>query len=174
MEQLTSAAFAIGLLGGVHDLLTRRIPNWLTLPAMALGLVAQLWIAGWSGLLSGVLGLLLGYILFFPIYVTGHMGAGDVKLQMAVGSWIGWRLGLHVAVCAVILGGAFALIEVCLRGRLFAVFRNGYSFLRSLLVPGLVLEKLRVDEKRKFAFGFCIALAVALVIYLEHSGRLFL
>lgn len=176
MEQLSgtlsSAAFAISLLGGVHDLLTRRIPNWLTFPAVALGLGAQAWVAGWGGLLDGFLGVLLGFALFFPIYALGHMGAGDVKLQMAVGAWLGWWLGLHVAVGAVALGAAYALVEVVFRGRLFAVIRNGWQFLRSLLVPGLVVEKLKVDEKRKFAFGICIAGAVAGVIWCVHTGKL--
>lgn len=172
MEQLSSAAFAIGLLGGVHDLLTRRIPNWLTFPAMIAGLAAQLWFAGWAGLLSGVLGVAVGFALFFPIYASSYMGAGDVKLQMAVGAWMGWWLCLYVAFGAVMIGGAYALIEVIFRGRFTAVFRNGFSFLRALLVPGLVAEPLRVDKNRKFAFGVCIAAAVALVIFLQHEGRL--
>jgi len=171
-ETLNSAAFAIGLFGGVHDLLTRRIPNWFTFSAIGLGLGAQLWLGGWAGLLSGFLGVALGFALFFPIYATGYMGAGDVKLQMAVGAWMGWWLALHVALGAVMIGGAFAFFEVIFRGRLRAVFQNGYSFLRALLVPGLVVENLRVDQNRKFAFGVCIAVAVGLVIFLEHSGRL--
>jgi len=176
MEQLNgtlfSAAFAISIFGGVHDLFTRRIPNWLTFPAVGLGLAAQLWLSGWPGLLDGVLGMLLGFVLFFPIHVLGHMGAGDVKLQMAVGTWMGWKLCLYVAFGAVILGGFYALLEVIFRGRMRVVFRNGYSFIRSLLVPGLEIEKLKIDEKRKFAFGICIAGAVAGVTYLRHVGSL--
>lgn len=172
LEALGSAAFAVSLIGGTHDLLSRRIPNWLTFPAMGLGLAAQLWLLGWPGLLNGFLGLALGFALFFPVHAAGYMGAGDVKLQMAVGSWMGWWLALHVALGAVLAGGCFALLEVTFRGRLAAVARNGYSFLRALLVPGLVAERLKVDESRKFAFGACIAVAVAGVIYLRHAGRL--
>jgi prepilin peptidase CpaA len=174
MEQLTfeSAAFAIALLGGIHDLLTRRIPNWLTFSAVALGVIAQGWAHGWHGAVDGVLGTALGFAIFFPMFATGYMGAGDVKLQMAVGAWLGWWLGLHVAVGAVIVGGLFALCEVIYRGRLKAVFQNGGSFLRSLMVPGLVVEKLKVDESRKFAFGACIAISVAGVIALDQAGRL--
>lgn len=172
LDQLGSAAFAISLLGGVHDLLTRRIPNWLTLPAIVLGIAMQGWANGWLGAGSGLLGCALGFALFFPIYAFGYMGAGDVKLQMAVGAWLGWWMALHVAVAAVIIGGAYALVEVTVRGRLRAVFKNGYSFLRALLVPELAVEPLKVDEKRKFAFGICIALGVAAVIYLRHTGRI--
>jgi prepilin peptidase CpaA len=169
LEALGSAAFAIGVFGGVHDLLTRRIPNWLTVPAIVLGLLARFWLLGGWGSLNGFLGLICGFGLFFPIFATGFMGAGDVKLQMAVGAWLGWRLCLEVAFLSVMVGGVYALFEVVFRGRFKAVLRNGYSFLRALLVPGLEAEKLRVDESRKFAFGICIAVAVALTIFLERT-----
>jgi Flp pilus assembly protein protease CpaA len=116
--------------------------------------------------------VLLAFGLFFPMYATGYMGAGDVKLQMAVGGWMGWRLCLCVAICAVFVGGVFALFEVLFRRRFVAVLRNGWQFLRALLIPGLVAERLKVDETRKFAFGACIAVAVACVIFLDHLGKL--
>lgn len=165
-------AFFVSLLGGIHDLLTRRIPNWLTFPAMAAALMAQGWFFGWAGALDGLLGLLLGFALFFPIHAFGHMGAGDVKLLMAVGAWLGWRDCFSVAVGSVLLGAVFALGEIIYRGRLLAVVGNTYSFLRALLVPGLSPERLKMDESRKFAFGLCIAGAVAGLIYLRQSGRM--
>lgn len=172
MEQLSHAAFAVSLLGGVHDLLTRKIPNWLTFPAMFVGVAAQVWVFGWAGALDGSLGLLLGFVLFFPIYAFGYMGAGDVKLLMAVGAWLGWHNCLKIAVVSVIFGAVYAFFEIIWRGRLMAVAYNTYSFLRALFVPGLVAEKLRVDQSRKFAFGICIALAVAGLIYVNNGGKL--
>ena len=174
MEQLTfeSAAFAISLFGGFHDLLTRRIPNWLTFPAVGAGIIAQACAHGLSGALAGVLGAALGFGIFFPMFAAGYMGAGDVKLQMAVGAWLGWWLALHVAVGAILVGGLYALGEVIFRGRFPTVLRSGWSFLRSLVFPGLVAEKLKVDESRKFAFGACIAISLAAVIALDQAGRL--
>lgn len=172
MEQLSSAAFALALVGGVHDLLTKKIPNWVTFTGVALGLIAQFWLLGLPGLLDGLLGFGLGFALYFPIYAFGYMGAGDVKLLMAVGAWVGWRGCLYVAAGAVLIGAVYALGEIIYRGRLLAVVKNTYSFLRALFVPGLLPEKLNVDHGRKFAFGICIAGAVAALIYLRHGGRL--
>ena len=112
MEQLTAAAFGISLFGGVFDLLTRRVPNWLTFPAMLVGLIAQIWLAGAPGLLAGVLGIILGFGIFFPIYFLGYMGAGDVKLMMAVGAFGGWLFCLRTALAAVVIGGAFAFFDI--------------------------------------------------------------
>jgi prepilin peptidase CpaA len=172
MDQLSAAALAFGLLGGVHDLLTRRIPNWVTFPGVLAGLLAQAWLFGLPGLLNGLLGTALGFALFFPIYLFGYMGAGDVKLLMAVGAFLGWLGCFQVAVGSVLIGAAYALVEIVFRGRLLAVAKNIFSFLRSVLLPWFVAEKLKVDENRKFAFGICIPLAVAGLAYLRLSGRL--
>jgi hypothetical protein len=48
---------------------------------------------------------------------------------------------------------------------------NTFSFLRALLVPGLVPEPLKMDRTRNFAFGICLALGVGSAIYLQQSGR---
>lgn len=172
MEQLNAAAFGIGLFGGVFDLLTRRVPNWITFPAMVLGLAAQIWFGGLEGGLQSLLGILAGFAIFFPVYALGYMGAGDVKLMMAVGAFGGWLFCLRSALAAVVIGGGFAFFDILLRGRFLVVFRNTYSFLRALMVPGLVAEPLKLDKERKFTFGICIALGTAAVIWLQHSGRL--
>lgn len=172
MEKLTAAALAISLLGGFHDLFTKRIPNWITFPAMALGILAQLYFFGWMGVWNATLGIFMGAVLFLPIYFLGQMGAGDVKLLMATGAWMGWKLCFYVAVLSILFGAAYALVEITYRGRFRAVVWNTYSFLRALLVPGLVVEKLRVDESRKFAFGLCVAFAVGTVIHLVRIGRI--
>jgi prepilin peptidase CpaA len=172
MEELGSAAFALALVGGAHDLLTRRIPNWLTFSGMLLGLAAQSWLHGWAGAGDGMLGILLGFLVFYPMFHFGYMGAGDAKLMMAVGAWMGWKDTLAVTAAAIAVGAVYALIDVMIRGRLKAVVWNTYSFLRAALVPQLEVEKLKVDESRKFAFGVCIAIGVGLVIFLRHQGRL--
>lgn len=172
MDQLTAIAFGVSLVGGIHDLLTKKIPNWLTFSAMIFGLGFQFWLLGWSGLLDSFLGIGLGFGIFFPVYVLGYMGAGDVKLLMAIGACAGWQFCMRVAIASVLFGGIYALVEIIFRGRLVIVVRRAYFFIRSLLLPELVAEPINLDENRKFAFGICLALAVACVIFLQHSGRL--
>ncbi len=44
---------------------------------------------GWDGLAFGLKGLAVGFGLLFIPYLFGAMGAGDVKLLAAIGSFIG-------------------------------------------------------------------------------------
>ena len=72
------------LVAAITDLQSRRIPNWLTLPALPAGLIAQT-VYG-DGFWPGLLGALGGFAAFFALFAVGAGGAGDVKLFTAVGA----------------------------------------------------------------------------------------
>jgi prepilin peptidase CpaA len=172
MEQLAAFAFGIALLGGGYDLLTRKIPNWITFSGAAVGLAAQIYFSGFVGGLHSLWGMGVALLLFLPIYIFQYMGAGDVKLLMAVGAWLDGLAIFYVAVGAILVGALYAFVEILYRRRLLAVAKNTFSFLRSVFVPGLVVEKIKLDESRKFAFGICIALSTAIYIFLKHEGKI--
>ena len=91
------------------DLRWSRIPNWLTFPAMGFGVVVHAWLGGVDEALFSVAGLGTGLGLFFLIYLVGGIGAGDVKLMAAVGSFVGAYGALSCACLAFIAGGVYAI-----------------------------------------------------------------
>ena len=109
---------AVVLAAGVWDLATRRIPNWITVPGAVLGLAIQSYYGGWHGVVSSLLGALLGFSVFFLLYLFGGMGAGDVKLAAAVGALVGAQSFVLVFVATGLLGGIAAVAMALARGRL--------------------------------------------------------
>src|SRR2546422_852950 len=116
-----------------------KVPNWLTFPLIlsgwGLGLlhnVGALPGTGVGGLGAARAGTALGFALLFPVYAIGGMGAGDVKMQMGFGSWIGAFFGLEQglsvifwAFCvAALIGGVLALFLIVWRRQLFHNFQN--------------------------------------------------
>ena len=89
-ELMVSTVLLIGLLGVavVSDLRRHCIPNMLVLLGLALGLVGQMYSGGVSGLGDGLLGILICFGMFLPMYAVGGMAAGDVKLMAMVGSFL--------------------------------------------------------------------------------------
>jgi prepilin peptidase CpaA len=67
----------------------RRIPNWLTVPAFALGVAANTFFHGLNGLKISLLGALVGLGLLLPFVLLRSLGAGDWKLAGALGASIG-------------------------------------------------------------------------------------
>jgi len=93
----------------VFDLRQRRIPNALTFPAMAAGIIYWSYLNGLDGFMHGSGGLLLGIGTLVLFYLMGMMGAGDVKLMGAVGSFLGPQ-GVFVAfLYSAVVGGLYAL-----------------------------------------------------------------
>ena len=63
------------LLISLYDMRTHRIPNWCTLPVILAGMIAHF---------PGILDTWLICLLLVSAWSGGWMGAGDVKLWMAV------------------------------------------------------------------------------------------
>jgi prepilin peptidase CpaA len=91
------------LLAAIQDIRFRRIPNWLTVTALLLGLVYQLGFYGVSGLIDAGSGFALGFGTLFVLWLMGGGGAGDVKLLGALGVWLGFRGTFQVIVLSTVL-----------------------------------------------------------------------
>ena len=100
---------AILLIAVYCDLRWHRIPNWLSLSSLLIGLSLQALAGGWHGLLSGVLGALIGLACFMPFYLLRGMGAGDVKLLAGVGAFLAPQGAFYAAVFSLLAGGLGAI-----------------------------------------------------------------
>lgn len=92
-----------------QDIAHRRIPNGLTFPAVLVALALQFIEAGAPGVLQGLLGLGLAFLLLFLPYAARGLGAGDVKATMVLGALWGPQVLVAVLVWMAAFGGAFAL-----------------------------------------------------------------
>ncbi|MDO9618963.1 MAG: prepilin peptidase [Pseudomonas sp.] len=133
MEQMVHVIVLLGLLGGavVSDLRRHRIPNFLVVLGLALGLVGQAYTGGLSGLGDGVLGLLIGFGVFLPLYALGGMAAGDVKLMAMVGAFLTPSGALWAALFSLIAGGLCGFLIVLVRGQLLQTLSRYGLMLRA-------------------------------------------
>lgn len=100
---LLACVAAFTVTAAVSDFRTRRIPNWLTLTAFVLGISFQVWRGGWAGLGAAALAFLVGFGLFFVLWLIGGGGGGDVKLMGALSVWVGVSLIWQVVIFSTIL-----------------------------------------------------------------------
>jgi prepilin peptidase CpaA len=111
------------------DLKTRRIPNFLTFGGALGGLGFQLGYHGLPGLLDGLAGLGLGFILLLGPYLLGGMGAGDIKASAALGAWLGLGHAFALFVYMGLAGGLIILAVLMWQRRLVAGIREGWNSL---------------------------------------------
>ncbi|WP_018987746.1 A24 family peptidase [Aromatoleum toluclasticum] len=104
----------------VTDIRQARVPNLL----VVLGTVAAVLYHGISvygggvlhvlsgsiGLISLLEGMMVGFVCLLPLYALRAMGAGDVKLMMMVGAFLGPLQTLGVVMLTFVAGGVLAIV----------------------------------------------------------------
>jgi len=138
------------------DVRSRRIPNWLVLPFLGLGILASGWFHGWHGVGLSLAGACLGLLLYGILYWMGGMGAGDVKLCAAIGAWIGPSQLLISLVFTGLVGGAMALLWALFGGFMKDLFlHTGDLVFRSKERGEVVLSN---PLRRKMPYAPAIAI----------------
>jgi prepilin peptidase CpaA len=136
----------------------RLIPNFITLPLIALGIAGQVMLHGVSGLWLSLTGLLLGALLMLPFYLLNGMGAGDLKLMAAVGAVLGLRWVLTVFFFTSLVGGLLAAI-------LLLVHRSSF---RTSRLPSLESQ----PDSLTVPYGWAIAAGTWLTIFIHRAKEL--
>jgi len=161
----------------VYDLRYRRIPNWLNVLGVVLGLAMNAWLIvdgrPWPGLIFSLKGLGLGFGVYFALYAIRAMGAGDVKLMAAVGALVGWQDWFGIFILTAIIGGFSAVVLSLLRGRLKTTLFN-VGFILSEFKSGrpayLKNEELDVKSSKGLRQPHGAVIAVATVGFLLLSA----
>jgi prepilin peptidase CpaA len=153
----------------IFDIRFRRIPNWLVLAGVIVGLMWNVYTSGWSGLGRGAAGLGLGFALYFPLYLLRARGAGDVKLLAAVGAITGPANCLWVFLLTAILGGVIALVFLLFRGRVRKTMFNVAWIIRDLMqlrAPYHSSEELDVTSSKSMRLPHGAMIAVGAIAFM--------
>jgi prepilin peptidase CpaA len=110
---------ALVILGAVRDLVSYRIPNWISL-ALAAGFLTAVWAGLAAGMPLSQVGLDVAvgagaFVAGVALFALRWIGGGDAKLFAAAALWLGWpALETYLAATAM-AGGALALVLLSLR-----------------------------------------------------------
>ena len=157
----------------VTDLYKRKIPNVLIVLGLVGGLVGQLFLPQGLGFAHWGIGVAIGFICFFPLYILRGMAAGDVKLMMVVGGFLGFPLVLTAALYSYVAGGIMAIAIVLINGQLKQVIHN----IKIILTPLYIRVTSGVDVSDglikpvsvgRMPYAIAIALGSLTVIYNQY------
>ncbi|MGV2290628.1 prepilin peptidase [Trinickia sp. YCB016] len=119
------------------DIVSRRIPNVVIAIGLIASLVVQAWLHGpLAGGANWLAGVSTGFALLVPFYLVRGMAAGDVKLLMMIGTWVGPEMTFHIALATFLIGGAWSLVVTMSRGRTRQLLWNLWSLLNNTTRAG--------------------------------------
>jgi prepilin peptidase CpaA len=153
------------VIAGWTDWRSRRIPNWLTVPALLLGIAANSLALGWSGAKESLLGAGLGLGLLLPFVLIRSLGGGDWKLIGALGAFLGPPRLIAVLVATILVAGAMAVVLVVWKRRVGHTLRNLGRMLAALFTLHLPGPEVSLDNPESLKVPFGVAVAIAVVLY---------
>ena len=169
---ILSALFA--LTAGVTDARWRRIPNWLTYPAVPIAILLHTLDAGWHGATLSLLGTTLGLGILLPLVLIRSLGGGDWKLIGALGAFFGPTRLLYVLVYTLLINGVMALVLVTWKKRLGKTLRNVAGMAGMFFRFHLPGADMTIDNPEATKVPFAVAAAIAVLIYVPGQlGRPF-
>jgi len=170
-----SDVFLLGLLAlaTIADLRFRRIPNPLIVLGLCLGVGIGNSLGGLDGALESLLGGLVGLLVFLPFFALRWMGAGDVKLLCAVGTFVGLPAILLVALYTGLAGGALGLGSQFLVRLGWAsgapISDSGGAVARAGL-PGIHQRIWGRFKAASFQLPYAVAISIGTIIWLITRG----
>jgi len=190
---MSMSIFVLALLAGLvvmsglvawQDYRTRRIPNayllWGTLYALgvflAMAVMLPLGQVG-RGLLFALLGVAIGGFFLYVPYRYKQVGAGDVKLMMVYGLFLGPKGVILALLNGALVGGVWALALAWRIGGLGHLWYNLKFMARSVYLSGGREMSWNLRSQHAVAMPYGVALAAGAVsvalwqMYL-HAGRL--
>lgn len=163
-------AVLLAVIAGGTDLRFRRIPNWLTVGGLLLGLSLNAGLGRWSGLKASLLGAALGLALLLPFWLLRSLGAGDVKFAAALGAFTGPRLLVNLLVGSVFAAAIMAIALVIYKGRVRQTVKNIGHILISLVTFRLPGSRVSLDNPDSLKVPYGVALAFTVVFYVLYAA----
>ena len=134
--------FATLVLSSIIDISTKRIPNWITIPAIGVGMVLS-YIQNWQ---TGIIVTIILVFLFLTSGLGLYGGMGDLKLFMGLIALTHWDF-LYALLISIILFIAVFLLKYPYA--VFVSFEKIFSKLKVTYPLSLMCIKLQSKCKKK-------------------------
>lgn len=155
-----AAALLCATIGAVYDVRSRRVPNFVTLPAIAFGLLLHFTLGGFGQLATAAAAGLICGLIFVVCYLAGGMGAGDVKLITAAGCNAGLASIGHLLILTSLAGGVMALGLALYRRQLKETVLNMCTLAVHHKTRGLTSHpELNINNARTLRLPYALAIA---------------
>ena len=102
-------------IGALSDIKDRRLPNWLSLLLLLVGLAHGFALDGWSGMGWHGLHALVALLVGMPLFAMKWFGGGDVKFYAGAAAYFPIASGIQMLLWISLIGVALMLSWIALR-----------------------------------------------------------
>jgi len=167
------AALGVAATAAFTDARREIIPNWLTLPAIAIGPI--FWFAAdfyWGGV-RALLGLVLCAAVPYWLFRRGAWAGGDVKLFAAIGALVGGGadgigVGIEALLFTSMTAAVYALVRLAWEGKLLRTLANAFFLPLNPLLPKAWRREITPELMSRVRLGVPALVGTAVAIGLRY------
>ena len=165
--------FLAALLGAATaaDFKRGKIPNKLIIFGYLTGLMIRITEGGPAGLALGILEGLLTLAAFYIFYLTGAVGAGDVKLLSVIGLFSGIVFAVRTAFYSLLTAGVVAAIYLLKSGEAAARFQEFFSHIGICISQKKLIRYRTSGDKGNLHYALYISIGFLVTLALGKEFR---
>ena len=168
-----ACALAITAVAAVMDFRTGHIPNWLTLPPLAIAPLGYGLIHGFEGFLLAIVGVGACGLVPYLLFRKDAMAGGDVKLFAAIGAMTGVFIGIEAQLLSIIVAAVYALGRLAWSGKLVRTVGNSFYVMANPVLPTKWKRNITPELLHKIRLGVPIFVGTALALLDRHRALVF-
>lgn len=120
--------FVLLLAACYQDYREGKIRNWLILAGVCWGICLQCSVSGLIGALDFTEGLWGVFLIMYPLFKLGMIGAGDVKLFAVCAGTLGLQKGIVFLCCTFLIAAVLALLKMLYHRNFLQRFRYFFTY----------------------------------------------
>ncbi len=169
-------AIAVAAIGAVFDWRKGEIPNWLTMPVIAIAPLLHIArfklaketmeAASYEGMFS-LGGAALCAVVPLLLFRQSAIGGGDVKLFVALGALLQPVLGVEAQMYGIFAGAILAPAKLAYEGKLLSTIKNAFAIGANFFLPKTRQKSVDATTLSWFRLGPAIFVGVVLTAYLH-------
>lgn len=169
----------VGIILGIamwYDIISYRVPNVLIFWGLISGIMCQVFLHGITGCSIWFISVVSVWIVMVPFSILRMFGAGDVKLFMVIGGFLGRSFTMQYAIVALFVGAIFSIGKMLWHRNLLDRLRYLASYL-FIIWAGRTWMKYELDtsKEKEAVIPFVVPMTIAYVMvvcYVEQYGSL--
>jgi len=146
--------------------------EWICLALIA-GLSHALWEGGTSGLMWALVSMTVPVFLLYPLFMTGCLGAGDIKLLASVGCFLTVKETVICVGISFLIGAVFSFLKMIAERNFFLRMRYLLAYVQDVAGSGewkLYEERSAEDRENRKKDKIHFALPVMIGVMLYKGG----
>jgi prepilin peptidase CpaA len=140
------------------DIKDRKIYNKHTFSVLFIAIITSLMFEGFAGFKNSIYGAGIGFMIMLIPYMLGGMGAGDVKLFMAIGSLKGVDFIIQSSIITFIVGGVIAALVITINKNWKETLIN---------IKSLFIFKETLNNSYTYPYGIAICIGTVITYLLR-------